>query len=158
LCLIEKGDEAMERTFIMVKPDGVQRGLSGEIIRRIESKGFKLVGMKMMQIDKDLAGRHYAEHREKPFFGELVDFITSGPVVAMAWEGPGVISALRALMGKTNPADAAPGTIRGDLAVSLSQNVIHGSDSPQSAQRELGLFFSPAELLDYDRAMDRWIF
>ncbi len=148
----------MEKTFTMIKPDGVQKGLIGEIIGRIERKGFKLRGLKLMVISPELARKHYAEHQGKPFFGELVDFITSGPVVAMVWEGPGVIAAMRTLMGKTNPSEALPGTIRGDLAVSTSQNIIHGSDSPESAQREIGLFFSPEEIVEYQRDMDRWAF
>lgn len=148
----------MERTFTMIKPDGVQKGLAGEIVGRIERKGFKLLGLKMMAISPELAQKHYAEHQDKPFFGELVDFITSGPVVAMVWEGPGVIAAMRTLMGKTNPSEALPGTIRGDLAVSTAQNIIHGSDSPESAQREIGLFFSPEEILEYKRDIDKWAF
>ncbi len=148
----------MEKTFTMIKPDGVQKGLIGEIIGRIERKGFKLRGLKLMVISPELARKHYAEHQGKPFFGELVDFITSGPVVAMVWEGPGVIAAMRTLMGKTNPSEALPGTIRGDLAVSTSQNIIHGSDSPESAQREIGLFFSPEEIVEYQRDMDKWAF
>jgi nucleoside-diphosphate kinase len=148
----------VERTFVMVKPDGVQRGLAGEIIKRIQAKGYKPVGMKLMLITKELAHQHYAEHKDKPFFGDLVDFITSGPVLPMVWEGPGVISGIRTLMGKTNPADAAPGTIRGDMGVSLTQNVIHGSDSPESAQREINLFFAENELLSYQRDLDKWIF
>lgn len=148
----------MEKTFTMIKPDGVQKGLIGEIIGRIERKGFKLRGLKLMVISPELARKHYAEHQGKPFFGELVDFITSGPVVAMVWEGPGAIAAMRTLMGKTNPSEALPGTIRGDLAVSTSQNIIHGSDSPESAQREIGLFFSPEEIVEYQRDMDKWAF
>lgn len=148
----------MERTFIMVKPDGVQRGLVGEVISRIEKKGFKLAGLKMLKIDEDLAKRHYAEHVEKPFFPELLDFITSGPVAAMVVEGDGVIAAMRAMMGKTNPKEAAPGTIRGDFGVCMSQNIIHGSDSPEAAVREIALFFGEGEVLDYKRDLDKWIF
>lgn len=148
----------MERTFTMIKPDGVQKGLIGDIIGRIEHKGFKLLGLKIMIISPELAQKHYAEHQDKPFFGELVDFITSGPVVAMVWEGPGVIATMRTLMGKTNPAEALPGTIRGDLAISTAQNIIHGSDSPESANREINLFFRPDEILDYQRDMDKWAF
>lgn len=148
----------MERTFTMIKPDGVQKGLIGDIIGRIERKGFKLLGLKIMIISPEMAQKHYAEHKDKPFFGELVDFITSGPVVAMVWEGPGVIAAMRALMGKTNPAEALPGTIRGDLAISTAQNIIHGSDSPESAEREINLFFRPDEILDYQRDLDKWAF
>ena len=137
----------MQQTFVMVKPDGVQRGLVGEVIRRLEQKGFRLAAMKMMKIDRPMAENHYAEHRGKPFFGELVDFITSGPVVAMVWEGPNVIQAVRTIMGKTDPLEAAPGTIRGDFGNSINFNIVHGSDSKASAQREIELFFSPAEIL-----------
>ncbi|WP_261664141.1 nucleoside-diphosphate kinase [Deinococcus sp. Marseille-Q6407] len=136
-----------ERTFAMIKPDGVRRGLTAEILRRIELKGYRVVGLKLYQIPRETAESHYGEHREKPFFGELVDFITSGPVVALALEGENAISGWRSMMGATNPASAAPGTIRGDLATSMSENVTHGSDSPESAQRELGLFFREDELL-----------
>ena len=130
-----------QRTFIMVKPDGVRRKLIGEVVKRIEDKGYTISEMKMFTIDKALAERHYEEHTEKPFFGELVSFITSGPVVAMVVEGDDVVAGMRELMGATNPADAAPGTIRADLAESLSNNVVHGSDSPESAAREVSLFF-----------------
>ena|SRR5687767_1957819 len=129
------------QTFIMVKPDGVRRHLIGEVIKRIEDKGYEIKQMKMFTIDQALAEKHYAEHTEKPFFGELTSFITSGPVVAMVVEGDNVVAGMRELMGATNPADAAPGTIRADLAESLSNNVVHGSDSPESAEREIGLFF-----------------
>ncbi|NLN06066.1 MAG: nucleoside-diphosphate kinase [Firmicutes bacterium] len=148
----------MERTFVMVKPDGVQRNLVGEIIRRFERKGFKLVGLKMMQVSGELAAKHYAEHKGKPFYGELIDFITSGPVVAMVWEGLNAVSVIRSMMGKTNPAEAAPGTIRGDFAVFMGNNVIHGSDSPESAEREINLFFAPDELLTYEKAVDCWLY
>lgn len=131
----------MEQTFVMVKPDGVQRKLVGEIISRLERKGFILRAAKMMQIDAELAGRHYAEHQGKPFFPGLVEFISSGPVVAMVWEGENAVAAVRKLMGATDPLEAAPGTIRGDLAAVMSENLIHGSDSPAAAQREIGLFF-----------------
>ena len=130
-----------QETFIMVKPDGVRRHLIGEVVKRIEDKGYEIKQMKMFTIDQDLAERHYAEHKEKPFFGELTSFITSGPVVAMVVSGDDVVAGMRELMGATNPADAAPGTIRADLAESLSNNVVHGSDSPASAEREIGLFF-----------------
>lgn len=148
----------MEKTFTMVKPDGVQRGLIGEVIKRIEQKGFRLIGLKMMVITEELAREHYAEHVDKGFFPELLDFITSGPVVAMVWEGEGVIATLRTMMGKTNPAEALPGTIRGDLAVNVSQNIIHGSDSPESAEREINIFFKPEELIPYSREIERWIY
>lgn len=132
---------ATENTFVMVKPDGVARGLVGEVVSRFENKGLELVKMRMLTIDRALAGRHYAEHTEKPFFGELVDFITSGPVVAMEWSGESAVSVARTLMGGTNPVDAAPGTIRGDLATVITHNIVHGSDSLESAERELGIFF-----------------
>ena len=131
-----------ENTFVMVKPDGVRRGLVGEVISRFESKGLALERMRLLTIDEDLAGRHYAEHTEKPFFAELVAFITSGPVVAMEWCGPDAISIARTLMGPTNPIEAAPGTIRGDYGTVITENIVHGSDSPQSAEREIGLFFA----------------
>jgi nucleoside-diphosphate kinase len=125
----------------MVKPDGVARGLVGEVVGRFERKGLKLEKMRMLLIDEDLAGRHYGEHSEKPFFGELVEFITSGPVVAMEWSGESAVSVARTMMGTTNPAEASPGTIRGDLGLIMTNNIVHGSDSPASAERELGLFF-----------------
>src|ERR1051325_1823688 len=131
----------MERTLVLVKPDGVQRGLVGEVIARIERKGLTLVAGRFFTIDEDLAGRHYAEHTEKPFFKDLVDFITSGPVMALAVEGPDAVKIVRTLMGPTNPVEAPPGTIRGDFATEITFNLIHGSDSPESAKRELGLFF-----------------
>lgn len=130
-----------QQTFIMVKPDGVRRRLIGEVIKRIEDTGYDIEQMKMFTIDRSLAERHYAEHKDKPFFGELTEFITSGPVVAMVVAGDDVVAGMRDLMGATNPADAAPGTIRADFAESLSNNVVHGSDSPESATREIGLFF-----------------
>lgn len=131
----------MERTFVMLKPDAVKRRLIGELIKRIEAKNLNIVAMKMIRIDRKLAETHYSEHREKPFFKDLVDFVTSGPAVAMIVEGPNAISVMRTMMGATNPFNAAPGTIRGDFGLDLTQNLIHGSDSPQSAQRELALFF-----------------
>lgn len=131
----------MEQTLILVKPDGVKRKLVGEVIGRIERKNFEVREMKLMTVSRDLAEQHYGEHKDKPFFGDLVEFITSGPLVAMRVEGDGVIKVMRNIMGATNPAEAAPGTIRGDLALSIDENVVHGSDSPESAERELGLFF-----------------
>ncbi|MCM3718932.1 nucleoside-diphosphate kinase [Fictibacillus phosphorivorans] len=147
----------MEKTFLMVKPDGVQRALIGEIVSRFEKKGFQLVGAKLMNISEDLAKEHYGEHKDRPFFGELVDFITSGPVFAMVWEGKDVILTARNMMGKTNPAEAAPGSIRGDYAVQVSNNVIHGSDSAESAEREIGLFFKEEELVSYEKTVSVWI-
>jgi nucleoside-diphosphate kinase len=130
-----------QQTFIMVKPDGVRRRLVGEVVRRIEAKGYELREMRLFTIDETLAKKHYAEHLEKPFFGELVSFITSGPVVAMVVEGPDAIAGMRQIMGATNPLDAAPGSIRGDFASVITENIVHGSDSPESAEREINLFF-----------------
>lgn len=147
----------MERTFLAVKPDGVQRGLVAEIIRRFETKGYKLVGLKLMQVTRETAENHYGEHKGKGFFEGLVGFITSGPIVAMAWEGPNVIATARKMMGATNPANSEPGTIRGDFATDIGRNVIHGSDSPESAARELGIFFKPEELVGWTRTNEPWI-
>lgn len=148
----------MERTFLMIKPDGVQRNLIGEIVSRFEKKGFQLVGAKLMTVTKELAEKHYQEHKERPFFGELVEFITSGPVFAMVWEGENVIATARQMMGTTNPKDAAPGTIRGDFGLTVSKNVIHGSDSPKSAEREIGIFFKEEELVEYSKLINQWIY
>lgn len=142
---------------MLVKPDGVQRGLIGEVITRFERRGLHLVGMKMLRVDRSLASQHYAEHRDKPFFEELVAFITSAPVVAMVWEGPRAVATVRAMMGATNPADAAPGTIRGDHAVSIATNVVHGSDSISRAVEEVTLFFTPQELCEWESAEASWI-
>ncbi len=130
-----------ERTLILVKPDGVKRRLVGEVVARIERKGLDILALELRTIGRDIAEQHYAEHTEKPFFGELVDFITSGPLVAMAVEGPDAVRAMRGLMGATNPVEAAPGSIRGDFATVIGENVVHGSDSPESGERELKLFF-----------------
>jgi nucleoside-diphosphate kinase len=137
----------MERTFIMIKPDGVRRGLTGEIISRIERKGFRIVAMKKMVITRETAQKHYAEHQGKPFFEGLIRFITRGPVVAMVVEGPGAIGEMRRLMGATRPWEAAPGTIRADFATTVDENIIHGSDSPDSASREVGIFFRLEEII-----------
>ncbi len=147
----------MQKTLVLLKPDAVQRGLVGELVSRLERKGLKLVGMKLVRMDDALARQHYAEHVDKPFFKGLAEFITSGPLVAMAIEGEDAICMVRTLMGETNPANAAPGTVRGDYAVSIGLNLVHGSDSPESAQRELALFFKEDEILEYDRATDPWI-
>ena len=147
----------MEQTLVLVKPDGVQRGLIGEVISRLEGRGLKLAGMKLLQVDEALAHRHYGEHVERTFFPGLVSFITSGPVVAMAWEANNAVEIVRNTMGPTNPASAPPGTIRGDLAVDIGRNLIHGSDSPESAVRELALFFQPEEIVSYSRSNDGWI-
>lgn len=148
----------MERTFAMVKPDGVQRGLVGEIISRFEKKGIKIVALKLMQITGETAEQHYAEHKGKPFFGGLVSFITSGPVAAMVLEGEDVIAMVRTMMGATAPKDSAPGTIRGDFGMTIDRNIIHGSDSLQSANREISLFFTEEEILAYSRAAEEWIY
>lgn len=148
---------ATETTLVLVKPDGVQRGLAGEIVRRLEQTGLKIVGLKLMQVSRELAGRHYAEHKGKPFYNGLVDYITSSPVVALALEGPDAISITRKMMGVTKPAEAAPGTIRGDFGVDIGRNLIHGSANADDAEREVGLFFTDAELVRWSRANDTWI-
>jgi len=148
---------ATERTLVLVKPDGVQRGLVGEVIGRFERRGLHLVGLKLTRVTEDLAERHYEEHRAKPFFRGLVAFITSSPVVAMCWEGPGVIPIVRTMLGATNPANAEPGSIRGDLAIAMSTNIVHASDGPVSAEAEVALFFEPAELLVWTATVGRWI-
>jgi nucleoside-diphosphate kinase len=145
-----------ERTLVLVKPDGVQRLLVGRILARFEERGLKLVGLKLVDVDRALAERHYAVHREKPFFGGLVDFITSSPLVAVALDGPNAIAVVRTMVGATRPHDAAPGTIRGDFALETAQNLIHASDGPDTAAAELALWFAPSELLDYEREIDRW--
>ncbi len=147
----------MERTLVLVKPDGVQRGMVGEIVSRLERRGIKLVALKMMLVDEALAHRHYGEHEGRPFFQGLVDFITSSPLVAMVWEADDAVEIVRGTMGQTNPKNAAPGTIRGDLGVNIGRNLVHGSDSPESAQREVALFFEEGEILDYNRNNDPWI-
>ncbi|MBE9156126.1 nucleoside-diphosphate kinase [Nodosilinea sp. LEGE 06152] len=148
----------MERTFLMIKPDGVQRGLISNIIGRFETKGFTLVGMKFMAVSRELAEKHYDVHRERPFFAGLVDFITSGPVVAMVWEGEGVIASARKIIGATKPLEAEPGTIRGDLGVTVGRNIIHGSDAPETAQAEIALWFSDAELVSWEPAAKGWLY
>ena len=149
---------AMERTYLMVKPDGVQRGLVGEIMSRFEKKGLKLVAAKLMVIPKETAEKHYAEHKDKKFFPSLLSYITSGPVFAMVWEGENAVQVCRNIMGKTNPQESAPGTIRGDYCMVTGVNIIHGSDSPESAAREIGIFFRPEDLVDYKRDSDKWIY
>lgn len=147
----------MERTLIIVKPEGVQRGLIGEVIARFERKGLKVVGLKLMQIPRETAEKHYAEHVGKPFYEGLVAHITSSPVVVGVLEGPDAVSVARSMMGVTNPRQAAPGTIRGDYGLDIGFNIIHGSDGQEAAQREISIFFAPAELVSYDRAADRWV-
>jgi nucleoside-diphosphate kinase len=156
--ITSSGGDEVERTLVLIKPDGVQRGLVGEVIGRLERRGLHLVGLKLMAVERELAERHYAEHRERPFFGAVIDFISSSPVVAMVWEGPNVVSLVRSMMGPTNPATAAPGTIRGDLGVDIGQNVVHGSDSPARAEVEVSLFFQPSELVSWERAGGIWIY
>ena len=145
-----------ERTLVLVKPDGVQRLLIGRILARYEERGLKVVGLKLVQTSRELAERHYAAHSERPFFGSLVDFITSSPLVALALEGPNAIAVVRAINGATKPHEAAPGTIRGDFALETAQNIVHASDGPEAATTELALWFDAAELFDYDRDIDRW--
>ena len=149
-----------ERTFVMVKPDGVHRGLIGEIVSRCEDRGLKLVAAKFLQMDRDLAQTHYGEHADKPFFDDLVSFITSGPVFAMAWEGQDATRQVRRMMGATDPADAQPGTIRGDFGLDLGRNVIHGSDheDPGANERELDLFFDESDFVSYERADEGWLY
>lgn len=134
-------DDAVERTFLMIKPDGVRRGLIGEVISRVERKGLKIVEMRMLQVDENTANQHYAEHIGKPFFQDLVDHITSGPSMPMIVEGRNAISVVRLIVGATDPAEAAPGTIRGDLALNITQNIVHAADSPESASREISIYF-----------------
>lgn len=148
----------MERTFLAIKPDGVQRGLVGEIIRRFEAKGFTLAGLKFMSVSRQLAEQHYDVHREKPFFAGLVEFITSGPVVAMVWEGDGVVAAARKMIGATNPLTSEPGTIRGDFGVSIGRNLIHGSDAVDTANREIDLWFKQEELASWQPSLSSWVY
>lgn len=148
----------LQRTFVAIKPDGVQRGLIGEVISRFERRGLKIVGMKFMQVSKELAETHYGEHKGKPFFEGLVSFITSGPILAMVLEGKDAIAIARNVIGATNPASAAPGTIRADLALEIGRNIVHGSDGPESAKREIGIFFQNNELVDgWKRTVQCWI-
>jgi nucleoside-diphosphate kinase len=148
---------SVERTLVLVKPDGVQRRLIGAVITRFEQRGLHLVALRMLRIDRDLAERHYAEHRGKPFFAGLVAFITSAPVVAMVWEGDDAVAQVRSMMGATNPSAAAPGSVRGDLAVSIGNNVVHGSDSPERGAEEVALFFEPSDLLEWSAADTAWV-
>lgn len=148
----------MEKTYVMIKPDGVQRNLVGEIISRFEKKGFKIVGLKMLQMDRVITEQHYSEHIGKPFFEALAGYITSGPVVAMVLEGKDVVATARAMNGATNPANAGAGTIRGDYAIEVGRNVIHGSDSVESAKREIAIYFTEKELCEYKKVLDQWIY
>jgi nucleoside-diphosphate kinase len=148
---------ASERTLVLVKPDGVQRQLIGRILSRYEDRGLKIVAMKLVRVDRELAERHYAAHRGKPFFDGLVEFIISAPLVALALDGPNAIAVVRAINGATRPHEATPGTIRGDFALETAQNIVHASDGSESAATELAIWFDPAELYDYDRDVDRWV-
>ncbi|MCQ2559999.1 MAG: nucleoside-diphosphate kinase [Clostridia bacterium] len=148
----------MEKTYVMIKPDGVQRGLVGEIITRFEKKGLKLAALKLLQITPELAGQHYGEHKGKPFFENLVEYITSGPVVAMVWEGREAVAAARKMMGATRPMEAELGTIRADFGMDVERNLIHGSDSVASAEKEIKLFFDPDEVIEYKEVLENWIY
>jgi nucleoside-diphosphate kinase len=145
-----------ERTLVLIKPDGVQRLLAGRILSRFEERGLKIVALKLVKVDRELAEKHYAVHRAKPFFGSLVDFITSSPLVAAALEGPNAIAVVRSMVGATRPHEAAAGTIRGDFALETAQNLVHASDAPETATTELGLWFAPGEIVEYERDIDRW--
>ena len=148
----------MERTLVLVKPDAMQRGLAGEIIARLERRGLRLAGVRMLQVDEALARRHYGEHEGKPFFEGLVQYITSSPIIAAVFEGTDAVAAARQTMGATSPTEAAPGTIRGDLGLEIGRNLVHGSDSVESAEREIALFFESQPLIEWRRDTDRWVF
>lgn len=148
----------MERTLVIVKPDGVQRGLVGPVVSKLETRGLKIAAMRMIWIDRDLAERHYAVHQGKSFFGPLVSYITSSPVVVAVFEGRNAVQVVRNTMGATNPVDAVPGTIRGEYALEIGRNIIHGSDSVENAGKEIDLFFKPEEVMSYERATDKWVF
>ncbi|TDG98416.1 hypothetical protein EPR50_G00218650 [Perca flavescens] len=150
--------EQKERTFIAIKPDGVQRGIIGEVIKRFETKGFKLVAMKMQHASEDLLTQHYLDLKDRPFFPTLMKYMTSGPVVAMVWEGKGVVKTGRVMLGETNPADSKPGTIRGDFCIDVSKNIIHGSDSVESANKEIALWFKDDELVHYTSCAASWLY
>jgi nucleoside-diphosphate kinase len=152
------GSPSLERTFLAIKPDGVQRKLIGDIIKRFETKGFTLVGLKFMSVSRELAEQHYDVHKERPFFSGLVEFITSGPIIAMVWEGDGVVAAARKVIGATNPLTAEPGTIRGDYGVSIGRNLIHGSDAIETAQREIALWFKDEELVNWQPTLTTWTY
>jgi nucleoside-diphosphate kinase len=147
----------VERSLVLVKPDAMQRGLASEVLGRLERRGLKIVAMRLLRMDEDMAKRHYAEHVGKPFFEGLVGFIASSPIIAAVFEGENAVALIRQTMGATDPAKAAPGTIRGDLGIDLGRNLVHGSDSPESAEREVSLFFGEGEILSYERSLDPWI-
>lgn len=148
----------MERSLVLVKPDGVQRGLVGEVVSRLERRGLRLVGAKFLEVSKDLAKKHYAEHEGKPFYDGLIKYITSSPVMAMAWEGPNAVAAIRQTMGATRPTEAAPGSLRHDFALEVGRNLTHASDQPETGQREVKLWFDSDELVEWERAVDEWVF
>jgi len=148
----------MERSLVLIKPDAIQRGLAGEIISRLERKGLKIVAMKMLHMDKNLAQRHYAIHKGKAFFNDLVNFITSSPLIAIIFQGKNAVEIIRQMMGETDPAKAQPGTIRGDFGIDIGHNLVHGSDSLENASKETDLFFSAEEIFNYDRELDTWIY
>ena len=147
----------MERTLVLVKPDGVQRGLIGEVIKRLESRGLRLIAGKFIQVSRELAEKHYGLHKGKPFYESLLDYITSSPVMAMVWDGPDAVAAVRQTMGATRPTEAAPGSIRHDFGLEIGRNLTHASDSPENGEKEVALWFSKEELLDWKRALDPWI-
>lgn len=148
----------MERTLILVKPDAMQRGLAFEVLGRLERRGLRLAGLRLLQVDEAMAKRHYGEHEGKPFFAGLVSYITSSPIIAAVFEGTNAVAAARQTMGGTKPTEAAPGTIRGDLGLEIGRNLVHGSDSPESAEREIGIFFEGQPVIDWQRDTDRWVF
>jgi nucleoside-diphosphate kinase len=148
----------MERSLVLIKPDAVQRALAGQIISRLEMKGLKIVAMKMLYMDKNLAERHYAIHEGKVFFDDLVSFIASSPLIAIVFQGENAVQIIRQMMGETDPTKASVGTIRGDFGIDVGHNLVHGSDSPENARREVDLFFSPEEILEYERELDRWVY
>jgi nucleoside-diphosphate kinase len=150
--------QSMQRTLLLIKPDAVQRGLVGEIISRLEGRGLRIAALRLLRVDEELARRHYAEHADKPFFSQLVGFITSAPIVAAVLEGPHAVEVLRQTMGATDPRQAAPGTIRGDLGLDITHNLVHGSDSEETARREIALFFDESDIISYRRDVDRWAF
>lgn len=148
----------MEKTFVLVKPDGVQRGLIGEVISRLEKRGLHLVGAKFMQVSQELAETHYAIHKERPFFRDVIDYITSSPVMAMVWEGQNAVAAVRQTMGATNPLESAPGSIRHDFALFIGRNITHASDSPENGEKETALWFKPEELVEWNSALETWLY
>jgi nucleoside-diphosphate kinase len=154
---VKRNNPEEQRSLVLIKPDAMQRGLAGEIISRIETRGLKIIAMKMLQLDKNLAQRHYAIHKGKAFFDDLVNFIASSPIIAIVFQGKDAVGVIRRTMGETNPAKALPGTIRGDLGIDIEHNLIHGSDSPENAAEEINLFFSAEEISNYYRGIDKWI-